>query len=199
MNKLEIKYFDNIELRLKKDPRIVEHGGYKFKYEIVDKTLNDFFEFYIDGKSLIQLIMGENKYKGFLESWNGLLGTRDKKYDELLVKSLMNENINIELVQTHFKKYNEFINDDVAKNIIFELCLEKPLIYGCKICGGVGCGGITIKIESDEIFFSWYLLNSETNEYDKLIGKFKHEEYISVFKNYMKNWKKAKTREINYH
>ncbi len=199
MNKLEIKYFDNIELRIKNDPRLIEHGGYKFKHEIIDKTLNDFFEFYIDGKPLIQLLMGENKYKGFLESRNGLLGTRDKKYDELLVKALMNENINSELVKTHFKKYKESINDDIALKIIFELCLEEPLIYGCKICGDIDCGGINIKIESDEMFFFWYLYNSETNEYDKLIGKFEHKEYASIFKNYMKNWKKAKTREINYH
>ncbi len=199
MNKLEIKYFDNINLRLKNDPRLLENGGYKFKHEIVDKTLNDFFEFYIDGKPLIELILGKNMSKVYLTSWNGLLGTRDKKYDELLVKSLINENINAEFVQKHFKKYEESINEDVAKKLIFELSLEKPLVYGCKICGDIDCGGIVIRIESDEFSFSWYLFDTETKEYDKLIGEFEYEQYKNVFSKYMKNWKKAKTREINYH
>ena len=199
MNTLEIRYFHNIELRIRKSPKLISNGGYNYQHELIDDTLNDFFEFYIDGKPLIQLLFNSIQWKGYLENYNGLLGTRDKIYDELLVNSLLNKQVNTNIVKNHFAKYERVITDQQAKGIIYEMSLMNPLIYGCKICGDIDCGGINIRVEKSSNSFVWFKYSQKSKKYDYQLFEFNKEQYKLVFTNYIKNWKKATIRKVNYH
>ncbi len=121
-----------------------------------------------------------------------MLGVSDKIYDELLIKSLLGEDVNVATIKEHFKKYDKVIDDAVAGGLIYELCLERPLIYGCKICRDRDCGGITIAVKRDPDFYCWFGYNSLTCD-DEEIFRFAKLEYEDVFAQYLANWKKART------
>jgi len=160
LNKLEIKYFNNIELRIKSNPRLISNGGFKYEHELIDPTLNDFYEFYIDGQPLIQFFLGPKKW-----------------------------------IESHYNKYGKSISDNDAASLIYELGLETPLIYGCKICSDIDCGGISIVVKREPDFYCWLAYNKTTRKHDKDIFRFAILEYEYVFTEYLANWKKARTGE----
>ena len=143
-------------MRINSNPDLILNGGYKYQHELIDPTLNDFFEFYIDGKPLLQHLLGSKKWIGYLEDYNGLLGTRRKLFDELLVKSLLKQKISISTIKSHYHQYNEKITDQDAESLIYELGLKKPLLYGCKICADYDCGGICIEVKKKSKYYLWF-------------------------------------------
>ena len=199
MNQIEIRYHNNREYQIQHDKRLLENGGYQFKHELVDKTLNDFYEFYIDGESLLSILLPTESIEWFMANNNGLLGTVDKVYDELLVLKLLNQKADKNILNNHFKKHEVKIKDEYLELIENENNqYDTVLIYGCKVCGDRDCGGIDIKIKEDLNYIYWNTFNENTSKHNYFQFKFDKEEYKTVFNNYLKNWKKAKTRDEHY-
>lgn len=200
MNQLEIKYHNNREYQVQFDKRLIENGGYKFKHEILDKSLNDFYEFYIDGESLLSILLPAVSLEWFMANKNGLLGTKDKVYDELLVMQLLNHKLDENTLLNHFRKHEAEVNEEYIKLLMNEInSYETVLIYGCKVCGDRDCGGIDILIKEDSNYIYWNTFNEETSVHNYYQYKFKKEEYKKVFKKYLANWKKATIRNEHYH
>lgn len=195
MNRIEIKYYDNIKVQASEDPFNIKNGGFNFEHELINESLNDYYEFYIDGTPLVKIILSfYSSYdsKWFLTNKNGLLGTRPKKYDELLVMALLNNKLGVKKVIEHFRTYNEILNEQQAASLIIELGLKNPLIYGCKICGDSDCGGVDIRVENDSNKYYWYFYNEKSKKFDNKLFTFSKTNYEMVFKGYLNNWSRAK-------
>lgn len=200
MNQLEIRYHNNREYQIQYDKRLLENGGFQFKHELIDKSLNDFYEFYIDGESLLSKLLPQKSIEWFMANKNGLLGTNDKLYDEILVLKLLNQEIDKTTLSKLFNKYGVKTKDEHLKLLEDEHKQYKTvLIYGCKICGDRDCGGIDIEIKEDLDCIYWNTFNENTSKHNYYQFKFKKEDYKTLFKNYLKNWKKATTRNEHYH
>ncbi len=145
INEFSIKHFDNKSKQLSiRSNELVVNGGTKFSHELQDRHLNNFYEIHVDGVMLIKYIWKESGYLGFLSGNNGPLGVYSKANDQLIINSLLGKRLN---EKTLIKIYEESSTELYKERI--PLMLEeynKPniLIYGCKICGDRGCGGIYV-------------------------------------------------------
>lgn len=184
MNQLEIKYFNNKQVRTLSDPRLISNGGNSYKYELVDNTLNDFYEFYVDGKPLLSLIIGPSKYLGFLQDFNGVLGTMAKVYDEFLILSLLGQELTETVIKGTVAKHGKSFEHSHIQLILSEYNNMYPLLYGCAVCADRCCGGVTVKISKELGCYVWTFRN-------ELVLRFGFDIYESVLGGYLKNWKRA--------
>lgn len=80
-----------------------------------------------------------------------------------------------------------------------QMGLVNPMIYGCKICAGIDCGGVQIRVENDHNYYFWFGYDQKSQGYDRLLYRFDRCEYDFAFSTYLKKWQKARIRKAECH
>lgn len=193
-NRLEIKYFDNIDKiltienndllsseRTSEDLLVLQFksGG--------SKKIRNFEEYYIDGLPLSKRL--DDFYKDeqpITKNWVGELGVGlDSLYETFVAKQFLKEQIEEDDIWNYFKKISTkpFVKSNFEYQ--FEVLKEafssdETIFYACQECLDYGCGAITGRIEAKATSFVWLF----RNEGKELRFEFDSTEYQQLFKQY---------------
>ena len=185
ISEFRVKHFDNISKQLSlRSNELVVNGGTKFSHELQDQQLNNFYEIHVDGVMLIKYIWKESRYLGFLSDNNGPLGVYSKANDQLIVNSLLGQQLNRQALVNIYKESTIELTEEKIELLLAEYNNPKILIYGCKICGDRGCGGIYVEVQINNNIINWKIG-------DDFEFNFNLEQYTNELNRFLKDWKKA--------
>ncbi len=200
ISKLSLRKINNIDRQIaffkNKIVEIVDENNgaksFKFKSGPHSGKIRDFYEFCINGQSLINII--SKKYwaneatedSGFFNTHIGCLGPFGKFWDEVYVRILSQKELTKDQIQTLFDMFkSNYISSDnpisehEIKEQILDYIVNNFLLYCCQDCGDSGSGGITLNIEKREDKIIW-------TDNEKITIQFDANEYVEVLESYIK-------------
>ncbi len=140
----------------------------KLKSTTVFYIVRDFYEFYIDNQSLMNLIsktywnVEVNEDGEIFNSLVGCIGSFGSLWDGISIKILtqkpFDKNQRNDLFDMFKQNYNEpqnSINEKRIKEEIADEVVNDFLFYCCQGCGDSGCSGITFSIIKKENKIFW--------------------------------------------
>ncbi|HNL06336.1 MAG TPA: hypothetical protein PKH93_02110 [Chitinophagales bacterium] len=146
----------------------------------------EFYEFFINGKPLSQILTEFSKLKSpLLDDLVGVLGFFPNKQLELnTIKKLLLKQITEQDIRNVFPK-NLYVENEI-ESYKEELAREDIIIYCCVLCGDPDCGGFRIKVHKENDQFVW-TYNDEGNI---LQFHFDIYQYFNTFNMYRKTVEK---------
>lgn len=151
-----------------------------------DRYKREFIEFFINDTPLSELLNNfYNSKTSILDNWTGVLGKNQKK-DIVKIKQLLNKEITDKVIR---QIYPTSWSDDEFKWYLDkyreELVNPEILIYCCKECGDIDCGGIPVIIQRTNSSVIWTIkdgkkeLNFEFDKYSYFDVLNKHLKMVS--------------------
>jgi len=186
VNRLKIKYFNNLLDFAKCDKEFMQNSGHKYLHEYKGEQLKSFMEYEIDGELLITKFWKGNQ-RGFLGFNVGLLGLINRAYDDLMIKYFLKVKISKSDILNIYERYKVKVSSTQIDNLVKEFEKDELVIYACKAC--LDCTKVRLNIESDNNQYSWSI--SPEHKYT-----FQKEEYELEFTSYRTKLQENRFNEI---
>ncbi len=156
VNTLTLQYYDNIHRSISASENLLVNGGYQFRHEQQERYTYNFVAFYIDNQRLCERFWVDAEAE-FLDSFVGLLGCIDRYFDELIIKYMLKEKITAETIRQLLLQYRKPIRERQVELLVEAFTQNVLLIYGCRVCRDLGCGGIRLQVSRDQDYYYWEL------------------------------------------
>lgn len=177
-NKLELKFYNNVE----RHRRVYEQKT------IESKQVKNFYEFYIDGKSLISEIgktfWSKQNAETFFDDKVGYLGAFNEETDLVFLVLLYQLELETEIRKFIESNMSCKLSGTKMSTILEEINEEKiglTLLYGCS-CGDTYCQGIGVEIKKEDDFYYWTLGEENKVLFYKFEAKAYENELNKVLK-----------------
>jgi len=199
-SKLSLKKVNNIARQIERRQNdiidvIDNKDGSKFlklKSNDGNCKIRDFYEFYINDQSLINIVsknyweIDADENVGFFNTHVGCLGSFGKFWDGINVSILTKKEFSKDQIESLEKMFcsdyrvSELsISDKSHKEQLVEDITNGFLLYCCQDCGDFDCGGITFEIKRVGDNMIW-------TDNSKIEIQFNFDEYKEVLENYLK-------------
>ena len=187
-SRLSLKKINNIERQIKlhqhKTVDKIDDGDIS-KYLIYksgerSKKLRNFYEYYIDGQSLINIISKNywnteaNENSEFFNSHIGCLGGFGQFWDEISISILTKKEFTreqtkklVDLFAPNYKSISTDRSNQKQQNKIVNEVRDNFLMYCCQDCGDSNCGGLTLSIKKENNMFICCLLYTSPSPRDR--------------------------------
>jgi|GEM_PF-5931169 len=198
-SKLSLKRINNIERQIKLYENniseiIDEQNSVKllnFKSNSGSTRIRDFYEFYINDKSLLNIISenywtkSANENSEFFNTNIGCLGGFGYFWDDINICILRKkeftkhqENELFRMFKSNYKTSKFSFSNQKTKDQIVTDVRNNFLFYCCQDCGDSGCGGISLDIKIINNYIIW-------TDNEKIEITFDLIEYTEVLKKYL--------------
>lgn len=188
ISRLSLKKVNNIERQIKlykKDHQKIVHEENETKLMNDEygfssyTTLRDFYEFYVDGQSLINII-SKNYWENeadedckLFDTHVGCIGSFGAISDEIYCRALTQKKYTKEekeiLINKHGSNISKWFVDAIEEDFLF---------YWCQSCADSGCGGISMDIIRKDNIITW-------KDHEKITIHFDLTEYEKVLEDYL--------------
>jgi len=198
-SKLSIKKVNNIKRQINLyNHKIVEilDAENSSKYLVYNSgeksiTLRDFYEYYIDGQPLINIIskyywnIQASENSEFFNSYVSCLGSFGLFWDEISVSILTKKEFNstqiktlVSLLKSNYINSTGQVSIQNLQGQIIKDVRDNFLMYCCQDCGDSDCGGITLNINKKNDTTIW-------TDNDNIEIHFNTVEYEQVLQNFI--------------
>ncbi len=149
------------------------------------KRMDSFVEFYINDKSLSEIIDNYDKSSdSFLENYTGVLGGLNNPLSEAIkIKQLLGKKVSDVEIRALFSHSSAKDSIDYLVSLCYdELADPAIIIYGCAECGDYNCGGVKVTIEKEEDVVKWMVVDEPLMP----VFTFNKHVYYEVFSSRLK-------------